>query len=97
MNVKLRVLTAGVLFFTGQAVFAQENGSKDKKDKETKIEEVVVLGYSKTYKSKSNSSVTVGAETLENRLFSVLNSIQEQLRYCYQDRISRIREIQYFD
>ncbi|MFZ4930774.1 SusC/RagA family TonB-linked outer membrane protein [Chryseobacterium sp. Mn2064] len=79
MNVKLRVLTAGVLFFTGQAVFAQENGSKDKKDKETKIEEVVVLGYSKTAtKAKTtSSSVTVGAETLENRPnISVLNSIQ---------------------
>ncbi|HCN50946.1 MAG TPA: SusC/RagA family TonB-linked outer membrane protein [Chryseobacterium sp.] len=79
MNVKLRVLTAGVLFFTGQAVFAQENDSKDKKDKETKIEEVVVLGYSKTStKAKSTTStVTVGAETLENRPnISVLNSIQ---------------------
>ena len=79
MNVKLRVLTAGVLFFTGQAVVAQENGSKDKKDKETKIEEVVVLGYSKTAtKAKTtSSSVTVGAETLENRPnISVLNSIQ---------------------
>lgn len=79
MNVKLRVLTAGVLFFTGQAVFAQEKDSKDKKDKETKIEEVVVLGYSKTAtKAKSTtSSVTVGAETLENRPnISVLNSIQ---------------------
>lgn len=79
MNVKLRVLTAGVLFFTGQAVFAQENDSKDKKDKETKIEEVVVLGYSKTAtKAKTtSSSVTVGAETLENRPnISVLNSIQ---------------------
>ncbi|SIS96916.1 TonB-linked outer membrane protein, SusC/RagA family [Chryseobacterium ureilyticum] len=78
MNVKLRVLTAGVLFFTGQAVFAQE-GKKDSKDKETKIEEVVVLGYSKTStKAKStSSSVTVGAETLENRPnISVLNSVQ---------------------
>ncbi|WP_185290059.1 SusC/RagA family TonB-linked outer membrane protein [Chryseobacterium lactis] len=79
MNVKLRVLTAGVLFFTGQAVFAQENGSKDKKDKETKIEEVVVLGYSKTAtKAKSTAaSTTISAETLENRPNSTfLNSIQ---------------------
>lgn len=79
MNVKLRVLTAGVLFFTGQAVFAQEKESKNGKDKETKIEEVVVLGYSKTStKAKTTtSSVTVGAETLENRPnISVLNSIQ---------------------
>ncbi|AYZ13259.1 SusC/RagA family TonB-linked outer membrane protein [Chryseobacterium arthrosphaerae] len=79
MNVKLRVLTVGVLFFTGQAVFAQEKESKNGKDKETKIEEVVVLGYSKTAtKAKTTtSSVTVGAETLENRPnISVLNSIQ---------------------
>lgn len=79
MNVKLRVLTAGVLFFTGQAVLAQEKESKNGKDKETKIEEVVVLGYSKTAtKAKTTtSSVTVGAETLENRPnISVLNSIQ---------------------
>ncbi|SIS52851.1 TonB-linked outer membrane protein, SusC/RagA family [Chryseobacterium ureilyticum] len=79
MNVKLRVLTAGVLFFTGQAVLAQEKDSKNGKDKETKIEEVVVLGYSKTAtKAKTTtSSVTVGSETLENRPnISVLNSIQ---------------------
>lgn len=78
MNVKLRVLTAGVLFFTGQAVFAQKKTS-DTTKRETKIEEVVVLGYSKTStKAKSTaSSVTVGAETLENRPnISVLNSIQ---------------------
>lgn len=77
MNVKLRALTAGVLFFTGQAVQAQKK--TDTTSKETKIEEVVVLGYSKTStKSKSTtSSVTVGSETLENRPnISVLNSIQ---------------------
>lgn len=77
MNVKLRVLTAGVLFFTGQAVLAQKKPSDSAK--ETKIEEVVVLGYSKTStKAKStSSSVTIGSETLENRPnISVLNSIQ---------------------
>ncbi|UZT96681.1 SusC/RagA family TonB-linked outer membrane protein [Chryseobacterium fluminis] len=77
MNVKLRVLTAGVMFFTGQAVFAQSDSTRTKD--ETKIEEVVVLGYSKTStKAKSTSaSVTVGSETLENRPnISVLNSIQ---------------------
>ena len=79
MNVKLRVLTAGVLFFTGQAVFAQEDTTGSKKVREEAIEQVVVLGYSKTStKAKSTSaSVTVGAETLENRPnISVLNSIQ---------------------
>lgn len=77
MNVKLRVLTVGVLFFTGQAVMAQ----KSKKDsiKETAIEEVVVLGYSKTAtKAKSTAaSTTISSEVLENRPnSSFLNSIQ---------------------
>jgi len=79
MNVKLRVLTAGVLFFTGQAVFAQKDTTGSKKLNEEKIEEVVVLGYSKTStKAKSSAaSVTIGSETLENRPnISVLNSIQ---------------------
>lgn len=79
MNVKLRILTAGVLFFTGQMAFAQIDSTSSKKEKEEKIEEVIVLGYSKTStKAKStSSSVTVGAESLENRPnISVLNSIQ---------------------
>lgn len=40
MNVKLRVLTAGVLFFTGQAVVAQSDTLNTKN-----IEEVVITGY----------------------------------------------------
>lgn len=80
MNVKLRVLSVGALFFLGQAAFAQ----KTKNDtvstpKETKIEEVVVLGYSKTAtKAKSTAAVTtISAETLENRPNTTfLNSIQ---------------------
>ncbi|MDF2552064.1 MAG: SusC/RagA family TonB-linked outer membrane protein [Chryseobacterium sp.] len=78
MNVKLRVLSAGALFFLGQVAFAQTT-KNDSVPKETKIEEVVVLGYSKTStKAKSSaSSVTIGSETLENRPnISVLNSIQ---------------------
>ena len=78
MNVKLRVLTAGVLFFTGQAVFAQDTIAPSK-DKETKIEEVVVLGYNKTQTKPKDvtASVTVSAEKLENRPnVSFLNSLQ---------------------
>ncbi|RMZ61064.1 SusC/RagA family TonB-linked outer membrane protein [Chryseobacterium nematophagum] len=69
MNVKLRVLTAGVLFFTGQAAFAQKKASDSTKDKEAKIEEVVILGYSKTAtKAKDvTASTTVSPELLENR------------------------------
>lgn len=74
MNVKLRVLTAGVLFFTGQAVFAQQDSTKVKE-----IDEVVVLGYNKTtVKPKDvTSSVTVGSDKLENRPNATfLNSLQ---------------------
>jgi len=78
MNVKLRVLTAGVLFFTGQLAFAQDS-IPTKKGQEEKIEEVVVLGYSKTI-TKKNSAVasnTVGDVFLENRPnTNVLTSLQ---------------------
>ncbi|SDL56386.1 SusC/RagA family TonB-linked outer membrane protein [Chryseobacterium taihuense] len=76
MNVKLRVLTAGVLFFTGQVVFAQNN---DSLKNERTIEEVVVLGYNKTQTKPKDvtASVTVSAEKLENRPnVSFLNSLQ---------------------
>ncbi len=46
MNVKLRVLSAGVLFFLGQTAFAQK-AKKDTAANETKIDEVVVTGYLK--------------------------------------------------
>lgn len=75
MNVKLRVLTAGVLFFSGQAVFAQTDTTKNTKQ----IEEVVVLGYSKkSTKAKSTAaSVTIDSKALENRPnVSFINSLQ---------------------
>ncbi|KAA0128705.1 SusC/RagA family TonB-linked outer membrane protein [Chryseobacterium sp. SN22] len=78
MNVKLSVLTAGVLFFTGQLAFAQDS-TKTKPVKEQKIEEVVVLGYSKTI-TKKNSTVasnTVADVFLENRpVTNVLTTLQ---------------------
>lgn len=77
MNVKLRVLTAGVLFFTGQLAFAQDSiGAK--KGQEEKIDEVIVLGYSKTTTKPKDitSSVTISSEKLENRPnASFLNSL----------------------
>lgn len=77
MNVNVKVLTAGVLFFVGQAAFAQ----KSKRDTTSvqNIEEVVVLGYSKTAtKAKSvAASTTISGEVLENRPnVSFLNSLQ---------------------
>ncbi|OCA68961.1 hypothetical protein BBI01_17240 [Chryseobacterium artocarpi] len=78
MNVKLRVLSTGALFFLGQAAFAQTT-KKDSASKVKQIDEVVVLGYSKTAtKTKSTAAVTtISAETLENRPNTTfLNSIQ---------------------
>jgi len=82
MNVKLRVLSAGALFFIGQVAFAQatKNDSvPSKPSKEQKIEEVVVLGYSKTATKASSTaaSTTISAEALENRPNTTfLNSLQ---------------------
>ncbi|NAW52031.1 SusC/RagA family TonB-linked outer membrane protein [Elizabethkingia argentiflava] len=80
MNVNIRVLGAGVLFFLGQNAVAQKT-KRDTTVSTKNIEEVVVLGYSKTAtKAKSTaSSTTVSAEALENRPnASFLNSLQGQ-------------------
>lgn len=77
MNVKLRVLSAGVMFFIGQSVIAQTK--KPDTIKTEDIKEVVILGYSKTStKAKDvTSSTTVDAEKFENRpTTSFLNSLQ---------------------
>ncbi|WP_080780111.1 SusC/RagA family TonB-linked outer membrane protein [Chryseobacterium phocaeense] len=78
MNVKLRVLSAGALFFMGQAVWAQ----KVKNDTiRGEIDEVVVLGYRSTTKKNAATSVaTVDSKTIENRPnANVMNIIQGQL------------------
>ncbi|WNI35660.1 SusC/RagA family TonB-linked outer membrane protein [Chryseobacterium sp. SG20098] len=78
MNVKLRVLSAGALFFLGQAAFAQ-TAKKDTTSKVKQIDEVVVLGYSKTAtKAKSTAaSTTISEKVLEDRPnASFLNSLQ---------------------
>lgn len=80
MNVKLRILTMGVLFFTGQSIMAQNsNKTTDTISKSKEIDEVVVLGYSKvTTKPKDvTANTTISAEVLENRPnASFLNSLQ---------------------
>lgn len=82
MNVKLKVLTAGVLFFAGQVISAQEvktDSLQQNNVKEGKIGEVLILGYnSKATKAKSTaSSTTITASSLENRPnASFLNSVQ---------------------
>ena len=56
MNVKLRVLSAGVLFFIGQGVMAQ----KIKKDTSSvkDIDEVVVVGYGTQKKSEVTAAIS---------------------------------------
>ncbi|NIF04451.1 SusC/RagA family TonB-linked outer membrane protein [Chryseobacterium sp. Tr-659] len=75
MNVKLYVLSAGVMFFFGQTVFAQ----KVKKDTISKIDEVVVTGYrdKKTDEINQAQSVISGDELkqLSNTL-SLVNMMQ---------------------
>ncbi|QCX53447.1 SusC/RagA family TonB-linked outer membrane protein [Elizabethkingia sp. JS20170427COW] len=56
MNVKLRVLSAGVLFFIGQGIVAQTAKKDTTSTKE--IEEVVVVAYGKQKKEAITGSVT---------------------------------------
>ena len=65
MNGKLKVLTAGVLFFMG-GQFVQAQQKKDEA-KEKEIEEVVVVGYGTQKKSDVTSSVaTVKGDAIAN-------------------------------
>ncbi len=57
MNVKLKALSAGVLFFIGHSTFAQNSVSDTLKTKE--IEEVVVSGYQKKSKDQVSSAITI--------------------------------------
>ncbi|MFW2134864.1 SusC/RagA family TonB-linked outer membrane protein [Chryseobacterium sp. TY4] len=66
MNVKLKVLTAGVLFFTGQAVFAQQKAKDTASTKE--IEEVVIVGFGqkKTVQELTGSASVMSAKSIED-------------------------------
>ena len=66
MNVKLKVLSVGVLFFTGAALYSQKTDSS----KVSNIEEVVVVGYGTQKKSQVTSSVT----TVKGDAISNLNT-----------------------
>jgi len=67
MNVKLSVLSAGVLFFTGQALFAQ-NKSNDTITKETQIEEVVMVGFGqkRAVQEITGSTSTMKAKAIDD-------------------------------
>ena len=85
MNGKLKVLTAGVLFFVGgQFVQAQE---KKDEAKEKEIEEVVVVGYGVQKKVNLTGSVaTVEGEILEQRpLANATQSLQGMVPGLYID------------
>lgn len=67
MNVKLRVLSAGVLFFIGQSTFAQRV-KNDTVAKEENIEEVVVVGYSSVPKeSYVGTASKVDAKAIDSK------------------------------
>lgn len=84
MNVKLKVLSVGALFFLGvQSIMAQESQKKDTigTGKVKDIEEVVVVGYTSSTKSNAvTSTAKISSETLNNRPnANVLNVAQGQL------------------
>ena len=60
MNVKLRVLTIGVLFFSGHALMAQK-AKRDTATNTQDIEEVIVLG---SYGIKESQEQKVGSYSL---------------------------------
>ena len=77
MKIKLRVISAGALFFLNGLYNAQTKKIDTTKSKD--IEEVVVLGYNRTFTKPKDVSAntTVSAEVLENRPnVSFLNSLQ---------------------
>ena len=63
MNVKLRVLTAGVLFFTGQLVMAQKDSLKVED-----IDEVIVVGFGqkKTVQEMTGSISTMSSKSIQD-------------------------------
>ncbi len=81
MNVKLKVLSVGVIFFMGAQTLDAQNNRRDTITKETEIDEVVVIGYKNTTKKKAVSAVqSISSETIENRAqANVMNTVQGQL------------------
>lgn len=66
MNLRFSVLTAGVLFFTGQSLSAQK--SRDTLTKETAIENVVIMGFGqkKAIQEITGSTSTMTAKAIED-------------------------------
>ncbi len=75
MNVKLRLLSVGVLFFTGQALMAQK-AKKDTTTSTKDIEEVVVIGNIKLDPAqKVGSYNTVSKANFESTPFSSVDEV----------------------
>ncbi len=66
MNFRLSIVTAGVLFFTGQALLAQTKN--DTITKETEIENVVIMGFGqrKVVDEITGSTSTMSAKSIED-------------------------------
>ncbi len=74
MNVKLKVLTAGVLFFTGQALVAQEVKKDTASGKEKEIDEVVLVGYTRVKKNDYvGTAAKVNMKSIENKNVSTVS------------------------
>ncbi|MDF2833989.1 SusC/RagA family TonB-linked outer membrane protein [Chryseobacterium indoltheticum] len=66
MNVKLKLLSTGVIFFTGGAIMAQVDSTKT-----SNIDEVVIVAYGVQKKSTlTGSNVQIDSKQLENRPIS---------------------------
>ena len=68
MSVNLRILSAGALFFLGQAAFAQQKVKRDTVGKETVMEEVVMVGFGqkKAVKEITGSVGTIKADKIND-------------------------------
>lgn len=85
MNVKLHVLSAGALFFLGQAAYAQKT-KNDSVLKENKIDEVVVTGYQKKKKdeiTQAQAIVSGDAIRRNSPTTSIGNSLQGRASGVY--------------
>lgn len=79
MNVKFKVLSAGVLFFIGQSVMAQ-NTKRDSATSTKSIEEVVIVGFGqkKTVKELTGALSTMNAKAIEDN--PVATSVDKMLQ-----------------
>ncbi len=81
MNVKLKAVSVGALFFLGFQSLNAQQGKRDSIPDEKQIEEVVVVGYKTATKSSAvTSTAKIGSESINNRPnTNVLNIAQGQL------------------